>query len=1316
MGNMKPINCANPGSELGKLGALRRSRPTHRVPHSIATGTSGTTGTTTNSAKLGAFEIIDLCSESESDGDAPPPPPKKVKLGTPMHIPIPIPMPAVDGQEGMDRAGAGAKAGPGMGDEVFRGVKWKTGNLEDGGKGGEDVKDETPRHNPISAPAQPSHQSTNPIFASAEVLQQIQARIAAPRCRALTPTQTPQQLTDISAASNGAVTQIQTPIGDSSHEGDKNDSNHASTFKASSSALPTADEFLHIEIKNPSPFTTAHIGRSKSIKPVIPRTETIGTKKRKMVGPFYLEDDDDEEANDESFCSPLEDEGYGSFFSNGQGKCHGKIEGKTSGSCFASGSGPSSSDLNSADQLSGKVRVGEMDLFQRRRKSEDKCAETSRRMREEALAKRNTDARGSQQVGPSGGFLKGDSSGGRTNWTSSNPGKQTKVKTNSEHGRLCAANGLQRRHDWLDDDNGDLFDDGALSQENIEAQLDLAQAFANSNGNLPSQKDLTRSHQPSSSASSMEKADPVLTLDSPSNGNDRGVPLLHSIPHPEKQLLKGELGGIVTSGIERYDREQAEKYWRSVNREERRRRKEMWPEKMEIERMVPSSAGHCAPTKVVDGALGKDEARLLAAKEPLRPAPNVNGVLAQLAKKNRTFATPSHPRDLPSWSEDSHRQSSPACRQGREDRAIDENIWTKNGRLKERKRDVESLMSAFTETAKCWCAAFDSMSSYNQKRMKSEVQELRAFADPIVRGYSFRDKAEKRITHIKSNMVRRAKNYEKANGAGSHPSQHEVDLTLVELMGHGRFQRGKKRLNDVFVEYERYKQENRSRHSQRERSRCNGIESGRVKPTKVSSIPYKELEEFCSASDDSNVYDGFKLSRNQQVAWQGEDARRERIEQILALYEEPTEPVQQDERTRKVRFAGGDPWEKRFDAAQNSEFEESDEDEDETAPSFGRGENDSATIVPRMIPMVENAQPARNKVGGKGLLSELRDLNEEMVGAPPISAHRPQARKGLPSQIATLQPDDDGQTPGRPTGTDVGRKTVSVVEQQEPQEKPQTRIEDSNIGETQHDAEGLQSDPESSFSDEEDASDVQDDMHVLQYDIFADYENFDDFEDAELVPLGRYIDVKAALSQMNRVTTDTVASASRKYRHLRVIWDTDDFELAAQTVILPTGGEFRVRMVKSWAPATNWPGKRRTRAVSAPKVVYIVHETKKTSLRAPADTGGDTEEDELFGREDFEDPEAVVEKERDMSFSSRQCANEIAKNRLIAFSSRYDPAEDAGDTAGTKKLADYMEQIQHDKVCFDQERRFWIQTTEMRKGKEEVKIWVEEMFVDMPHI
>ena len=756
------------------------------------------------------------------------------------------------------------------------------------------------------------------------------------------------------------------------------------------------------------------------------------------------------------------------------------------------------------------------------------------------------------------------------------------------------------------------------------------------------------------------------------------------------------------------------------------RRKEKWPEKIELERncttVAPSPGGHCAAGKVTDGARGRDEARLLAAKEPLKAAPNSNGVLAQLARdaegKEGKAAKVDDARDSSreQGPQEAHRPSSPDDSRRVDDHPLDGGVWTKEGSLRERKRDIENLMSAFTETAKCWCVAFDTMSPRFQELVESEVQQLRGYAGPILRGYTFREKAEKRITKIKSNMVRRTSKYEQDGRSGCNPSQYELDLALVGVMGEDRFQRGKELLSEVLMEYEAYKARPEARsHHKRLSSKPSSNGSGRPKPKMLSTMPYEEEEKTQSGSKEASQYAGLNLSRKQQVAWQREEARRQRIMQAMARFDEGTEPPDRAELTKKVHFSHEGLWDNRLDRMQYSESEESDEDEDETAPSFGRGGNDSNSHASRVESKAGNAEPARTSPSGKGVLSQLRKPSEEATEPSQASAQCSVAGKRLPTQNGNVPP-VKRQNTKRSFRSGVGGKSLPITRQQQPQGQSTIQSRSPDIEESQDDTDELEFETEGCFPDEDGADDVHEDMYVPQYDIVADYEDIDEYHNADSVPLGRHTDVKAALRQMNKVITDIAASVSRKYRQVRIIWDTDDFELAAQTIILPTGGECRVRMVKSWAPATNWPGKRRASAVVAPKVFYIVHETKKTSFRPSLGTGGDTEEDERFGPEDFEDLQEVVEKERDMCFSSKQCANQIAKNRLMAFMSRHGMAEDAEGTAKATELAKYMEQIEHDKACFEQETRHSIETKEAKKGNEEIKIWVEEIIADMPHI
>ena len=1238
----------------------------HQPPHTMANGAHKAaipTASSTTTAKMGQFEIVDLCSDSD-DEDMEVPPKKKAKLDDDIAI--------LQRNYGAEEKSLMGEIGTGTdtdtGEEVVCGVTWKRST--DIVEGEDDAKDERADHAPSTAPGE-----------------------------------MPQE----------------------NRKGHLIHNNNPTV-----PAAATSSNEIVIEIMNLSPFTTATPPVPKSsdtTNPVVPRIETIqtqtGTKKRKMIGPFVFEDADHGDVDgDAAMCSPG-DEGYGGF-------CRGAVKphNHKGSNIPSSGSDSGHSSPDAMDRFARQPKVGEMELFQRRRQSEDKCAETSRKMREEALKKRKADMQEAQKVGLSQGFLE-DSTNVKPNAKSYQSGIQIGKETNSTSPRTCSANERQSKQDEFDDDgdDDDLFADDTLPPGNIEAQLDLAQAFANNNGNLPSPKDLTRSYRPSTPASSTEKADHTAEADS-SHSNERDPPLRDSTLHPERQLLNGGAGKTATSGIEHYSQEQAEKYWRKVNKEERRK-KEKWPEKMEMggghEEVVPSPR---TATKVIGGAPGKDEARLLAAKEPLtttkqplRPAPNVSGVLAQLAKNargtNGTVAELAGPGEFHEGRRNARHPSPAAHARQRNNLTIDEEVWTKDGTPRERKRDVENLMSSFTEIARCWCLVFDTLSPHFQESMKSQVRELKRYAGPILRGYTLRKSSGRRITDIRKNVERRMGKEREAGRLIRNTTQREIESKLVDLMGREHFHQGQRLLDKVREDWEDHKV-NRKHTSHRKRlnSQSNSNASARSKPMTVSNIPYAGMDASRTGSEESDPYEGFDLNSKKRIAWQREDERRQRIEEALARYEKVTEPDGRTENPKRVRFAEHSLWDNGYDHAQSSESVESDEDEDGTAPSFGRGEDRRPGIEPR----VGNGEPVRGKAGAKGLFSHPQSVNEKVTISSQHTPSRPTARKSLPAQSGNMQPTGEQQSPKPATRRRVGGKSVVSFNQWGAQETMLTNVNCSDIEESPQDADEVQSETEGSCTDDSDMADVHNDVYGTQYDIVADYEDFDDYEDAHSVPLGRHIDPRAAHRQMTRVMLNTVANALQRVRGTgRIIWDIENSEVIVHSVILPTGGECRIRKVKSWVSAADWPGKYRARAVPVPHVYYIVHEMKKTSLRPPPSNEEEIQDDELFGPEDFEDPQALIEKEQPMGFTNRESANSSALKRLVVFDKKHngaEGAEDAKDIQGTESttdMAEYMKQIEHDKVCFEQEKRVWIETKDGRKGKEEIKIWVEEMLVDMHH-
>jgi hypothetical protein len=1119
---------------------------------------------------------------------------------------------------------------------------------------------------------------------------------------------------DFPAGSATVTKDVPVPTADAHHITNNNGRHSTDTF--------AAEDILLVEIRDPGTFTTPRVVKSsEDVKPVL-RIETIqtqsGVKKRKLVGPFVVDDDD-----------PA-DEGYGSFSSctakENQMGFHGHA-GNSNSNSNSNNSEPISSEL--CPMTSAPTKLHDMEVVQRRRRSEDKCAEMSRQMRKEALAKRKADMQkdGSQTNGLSKDFLE-DVSHPTIDAASLTFGSQPLKRTTNAPSMIgaltmCASKEANRNDKDGDNDDDDPFGESDEPTENVEAQLDLVQAFAHSKDNtLQSAGDLSRSRQPCTSASSglekKQKADDFSDLDSQSKG-DRALRLHGSIPPREKQLLGGKQKGIATSGIEHYDSEQVEKYWTRMVRDESSR-KEDEDAKAELElaqdTKLPArnlSFAHCS---VIGGAMGKDEARLLTVKEPLRAAPNMSGGLARLVQmaeeKNGITGPCRGSNDHRSASTQSRGGSPPLDHRGPGKNTLDEASWTRDVTIQKRKRDIDNLMNTWTETAKCWWIASDAISPRYQKCMRMELQQLRRISDMILCGFSSHDKAERRIGNIKANMIRRARRHQMDNPSDYGPSTQEIDRQMFHLMGEEQCKKARMMLGRVHEEYESFQQSQKQKsHLKRAYPDPESSCSQKLQPRTQPNIACEAVQEISSEFGKLDQYEELKLTHQKRTAWQKEDAKIEQIKERLARFEKVAEPAQRNGPTKKVHFADQALWENEFDDAQISETEESDEDEDETAPSFGRGDDRSADTALRSEPGPR--QVARKNVGGKGLLSQLR--KDDDPREPSCAPIHTSAKKRLSAQKGPVQYTQDVQNPTPDGWSHVGGESVSLPNQLNCQGQVSISHETSEIEDSQSDTADLMSEAEA-FAGEDDKDDTYAGTHVLQYDIVADYESFDDYQDANLVPLGRHIDIKTALRQMKRVATDVAASASRKHRQLRIIWDTDDFELAAHTVILPTGGECRIRMVKSWGLVADWPGKQRPKAVVAPKVFYIVHETKTTSLRPSADDRGDGGDDDLFGPEDFEDLNTVMEKERDMCFSSRRCANEIAKNRLMAFNRRHEAAADYDGMESNPDLTAYMEQIEHDKVCFEQEKRFWIENKDGRKGKEEVKIWVEEMIADMPHI
>jgi hypothetical protein len=1021
---------------------------------------------------------------------------------------------------------------------------------------------------------------------------------------------------------------------------------------------------------------------------VVPRIESIrtidGVRKRKLIGPFVLENDDDDTAisnvhENKTTRSP-EDEGYGSC-SYGSKTAEGSDWSKLSGLGLHPSRGSSSAGIARSsepkDQAWKRTHIDEMELYQRRQQSEEKCAEISRRMREEALAKREAERKATEKKALSEDSLEND------------------LRSSPEGGK--------ERYRFDSDD--DIFTTKHLSPDDIEAQLDIAQALVNNDGNLPSQKDLSRLCQPPTSMISMGKADHTAEPDF--SRNELNGHTHDSIQHPEKQQQNGAVAGTTISGTKHYDQDQAEKYWRKVNKQQRR--EETWPEKWETGR---SQGSDVPSSKVFGSARGEDEASLFVTKGPLRAAPNVNGILAQLVEKAGRGDNEASQAGEP---HDGHHATSTILQR------VDKRYWTKRGTLRERKRDIENLMSAFMETGKCWCVAFEALSERNKKPAVRELQELKEFAHPILQGYCSRDRAEKRITDIKSNMARRVQKHGPLNQADSNPSQYDIDRVLVSLFGQERLRQGKELLSNVLMESKGRKANSESKsHHKGTGSKSDGNRATRSKRTTPANVLHDQGE---SESEEATLCKKQNRTNKQQSARQSSEAKIQRIKQAISRYDEATRPAQQNQ-SKQVRFADECLWDNDFDHRQSSESEVSDEDEDETAPSFGRG-NNAGSITEAQI------NPIRKSVGGKGVSSQLQKANETATTPSTNPRDRPIARKGLATESGDKQPlaESDSAAPGIKRA--IGAKSLPIIQHREARKTLITTTEPADAEESQDEADELISDAEdSSILDETDVLDEIDTTKILQYEIMVDYENFGNVPDTSSESLGRHMDAEAAYRQMTRVGADISAWAAGEYRYTKTSWDTDDFELATHTTILPTGGECRVRMVKTWAPAPDWPGKHRAVALARPKVFYLVHETRTTSLRPCGDIGGgskggaeaeaeaEAETADLFGPEDFEDAHAVVERERDWCFTSRRHANEVARDRLTAFTNRHGEmvVECGAGTMSAAELAEYIEQIEHDKECFEQERKAWVETAEARKGKVEIKIWVEELIADLPHV
>ncbi len=768
-----------------------------------------------------------------------------------------------------------------------------------------------------------------------------------------------------------------------------------------------------------------------------------------------------------------------------------------------------------------------------------------------------------------------------------------------------------------------------------------------------------------------------------------------------------------------------------MNKEERK--KEKWPEKTELGRGQGKTGLSPPPAaKVIGGTPGKDEARLLAAKEaprtakqPLRAAPNVSGVLAQLAKNScGTVAEPAGPEEFYQVPRNAYHPNSTTHIRQRTDLTIDEEVWKKDGTPRERKRDVENLMSSFTEIARCWCLVFDTLSTRLQSSMKSQVHELKRFAGPILHGYTLRQSAGRRITDIKKNAERRLRKERVAGRLIRNIPRREIESKLVDLMGRENFHQGTRLLDKVREEWEDHKVNRKhTSHGGRPNSQHDSNTSAKSKSILASNMPRTGVDASHTGSEESDPYEGFNLNAKQRIAWQREDERRRRMEKALARYEMVTEPDGRTEKQKSVRFAEQCLWDNEYDHAHSSETEDSDEDEDETAPSFGRGEDGSSCTVPRIGTKVRNVETDRSGVGAKGLISRSENGIEKAMISTQVAPSRPIARKSLPAQNGNTQTTGEQHSAKPTTRGEVGGKSVLMINQCEQQEDSMTNVNYSDTEESPQHVHELQYERDGSWRDDGDMADVHNDVYGTQYDIVADYEDFDDYKDAQLVSLGRHIDPRAAHRQMTRVMLDTVETALRKFRGTgRIIWDIEDCQVIMHSIILPTGGECRIRKTKSWVSAADWPGKHRARAVPVPQVYYIVHEMKKTSLRPPPSNEEETADDELFGPEDFEDPQALIEKEQPMGFPNRESANSSASKRMIVFDKRHngamraEDAEDAQTTADAADLAEYMAQIEHDRVCFEREKRVWIETKDGRKGKEEIRIWVEEMLVDMHHL
>jgi hypothetical protein len=1021
-----------------------------------------------------------------------------------------------------------------------------------------------------------------------------------------------------------------------------------------------------------------------------------GPKKRKLLGPFVLEDVEDSEIEEGLVATTTKVDRKHSP------RSHCLRNSAQSNNSTLVNDSSSSSRSQLAFLASNRTTFDESELSLRRKQAENRCASLSRVLREQAIARVEAHRLSGFQDGLEGVFreevieLSGDSTIPSPSASSSSSCKITATNYSTKDSRADSLNGRVAKAERMIELSSDEDDVSGLR---IEKQLDVAQAISQAvnrgESNVLSGNDSRRWSRPLGQSTSEQQMvnDGVHPQ---ARGNHRSFPHYDLAPPQRKQLANVRSRDATILHDEGRGGEQPNCILKRDSTTEPSRTTTNSARVHFVPASRPSAPTSHDSTlfRVSHEPSKRNEARLLAAKGSLKIAPNVYGGLAKLAlmaeaknakaqnhgdlsfRQDRSAPTHSGPTLLPF--------------QGIGAKPVDARYWASEGTPKQRKKDVEHIMGALKETAKCWLLVLKGHRNQKlQVRMESHLRELlEDYAVPIFQGYISRPGHIKRVLAVKNTMSSRASRFEMNNPFEHEPTEIDVEEKLVGLIGQSMFHRGKTLLSKVLAEHEqkRYPYINDEFKSSDTNIAVDVQRTTRLTP------PYGNRR---TAGLDP-------LDEKTQADWNQNDAEAAEIRKKLAGFES----LSGQNRCRAAGKSIGDNF-------QRTQYLDETVDGCATLTSGSHG---------------GSRGPARPSQGGKGILSEIRK-----------------------------------QLPG-PAGSRSKEDTKEVDEDIEEEDRSDRDAEDLLV-------------------DNDVVDDMYSEKYFTQYNVLADYDNFDDYEDASSVFLGRHLDIQAALRQLRKVTCDVSAWASKRYRKVRIIWDTDDYELVTQTVVLPTNGECRVYLVRSWESATEWPGRLRDRGDITPKVFYVVHETETISTRPTAGLrqedsgvdGGGKSVVEGDDPADFDDPGARQVKECDMYFSNRRCANEVARNRWIARHQRQraqsstagkkekrqkknnniiidgDDAENDDDddeenddsndyndekdiqTAHFKaSIAGYMEQIEHDEACFDRRCRFWIYTNNdavdydndddgddadgsRATGKTETRIWVEAMIADSPY-